>query len=1168
MSQNATSRNRGLDRGSSKTSHTDSNKSNLKQTNLKHTKLASNSHSLDENHNSKEANHFHQQHNPAVATVEQMRLAQLIGNKNEDPEISKKIKQVLDIVPNRKQDDILMMLHENDYDVAKTIEYLLDGGDLTDDWKTAGKQKKAVTSPNKDEEADTKSHAKFRQNGKTSDTNRHMNGDRGHHRENGQQKFRGDRTRRGFEGRSNRRTENNNGHLEEKMASLDFQDVNDNQGEHAGGQKHQLANNINNNQRRTNGHARGGMRGGGRGGRGGRGGPVGDRQNGRAGGGGGRNQARVDRPDRQRDTESRNTEEISTLISAKIIEAVDPLDVNVAVTNAAKELENNLRDIGTWSNEQAASDSANNNRRPNKSNYLNNGNSSRPEDPENEEEWQGDLSQTQIFTATSQVGKKEETDFPIGHFNTEEAAQNIKNAIGIVTMGVKSVEPNVSATVHTKPASEPLNVNTKQNDKPQLQATATAAAVQQNIRLGSVKPPPPSTKIPKSAVVMPGGGNNNNGFNLDVQFGVDLETSIPKTKPEVIKEPINVKPVNTKNTATNQAAQQQQQAATKRAPKDQPPPIVSLPQLNTYENNAGNNKPLTNTTEHQKIGVVNPVVVSKQVVGSSATKEANLILNNLPLDASNVLAALPKVDLAQMTNANSTQQTFVVQPERRNEKQMSQEPKKTSPKPDNQFIGDAQKQQKQYMQFQNQLQQQQQQQLGNLSQTTSKSSSSTSQHSGQHQSAANNKQYLNQLNQEVTSGVAALNNQGLNTGNMNTMSATQQSTYQLNSMSNSQMESSNSSQNINSGPSQSSSSQLLNQISPQNSQKQQTSTLNPNNAINTSTSSSSTASTGVNKQASINGSNTAMPPPPGVNMINPQNNQFMMGLPFQQQFPYFDPSQMDGNSIMQMYNHLAGVAPPGVGSASGAGGATPGVPYSINDTKFNRSQDTAGSNSQLNPNAQLSQQQQQQQQQQPINMIPGLSNFPFFFHNYYPNMFMSMPQNGPQQQGNPQQQQQQFQNKPPYNNFNNNNSNSVSSSSNGVNDYEVQGKDYNTYNQQSQIKNPGSNLNAEITAYQKNVDKTNTGYHTPPPNYSNSLMNQQQQHPNVAGNSGGPLPPNQYAYINSMIGAQGGNPNNPLANQHGMQQENVGSRGGLGNNGSSSIKQLQKTANYQNSPWS
>lgn len=56
-----------------------------------------------------------------------------------------------------------------------------------------------------------------------------------------------------------------------------------------------------------------------------------------------------------------------------------------------------------------------------------------------------------------------------------------------------------------------------------------------------------------------------------------------------------------------------------------------------------------------------------------------------------------------------------------------------------------------------------------------------------------------------------------------------------------------------------------------------------------------------------------------------------MGLPFQQQFPYFDPSQMDANNIMQMYNHLAGVAPPGVGS--------------VNDTKFNRSQDSTGSNS-------------------------------------------------------------------------------------------------------------------------------------------------------------------------------------------------------------------------------
>ncbi len=61
-------------------------------------------------------------------------------------------------------------------------------------------------------------------------------------------------------------------------------------------------------------------------------------------------------------------------------------------------------------------------------------------------------------------------------------------------------------------------------------------------------------------------------------------------------------------------------------------------------------------------------------------------------------------------------------------------------------------------------------------------------------------------------------------------------------------------------------------------------------------------------------------------------------------------------------------------------------------------------------------------------------------------------------------------------------------------------------------------------AFQKNVDKSNTGgYHTPPPNYSNSLLN--QPHPNVNLNaSTAPPPPTQYAYITSMIGTPGANP--------------------------------------------
>ena len=143
---------------------------------------------------------------------------------------------------------------------------------------------------------------------------------------------------------------------------------------------------------------------------------------------------------------------------------------------------------------------------------------------------------------------------------------------------------------------------------------------------------------------------------------------------------------------------------------------------------------------------------------------------------------------------------------------------------------------------------------------------------------------------------------------------------------------------------------------------------------------------------------------------------------------------------------------------------------------------------------------------------------------------MSMP-NGPQT--NPQ-----FQNKPPYN-FNNNAG------------YDDQNKDYSNYNPQSQIKTSGylsfelfnlknlknvktlfffvvvhqaSNLNnvSEIggVSYQKNVDKSNTGYHTPPPNYSNSLNN--QPHPNVSGNAGVP-PPAVYPYMTSMIAAPGAN---------------------------------------------
>lgn len=146
----------------------------------------------------------------------------------------------------------------------------------------------------------------------------------------------------------------------------------------------------------------------------------------------------------------------------------------------------NMRDIGTWSNEQAEANKSrrafaaaaaaragaggqggqfnNTNRYANSvksssgaaANNNSTNNTAAAEEWENEEEWQGDLTKTQIFTSssvqktttTNVSGQKEVTitaattvvpggvaptpsAFPIGHFNAEEAAQNIKKAVGV-----------------------------------------------------------------------------------------------------------------------------------------------------------------------------------------------------------------------------------------------------------------------------------------------------------------------------------------------------------------------------------------------------------------------------------------------------------------------------------------------------------------------------------------------------------------------------------------------------------------------------------------------------------------------------------------------------------------------------------------------------------------
>ena len=91
---------------------------------------------------------------------------------------------------------------------------------------------------------------------------------------------------------------------------------------------------------------------------------------------------------------------------------------------------------------------------------------------------------------------------------------------------VKHIEPVKVEEPVKELKPEPAKIEQPAAQIQQQQPQPQAAPVQQKQplkvnKIASVKPPPPSTKIPKSAVVMPDGTTSS--FNLDVQFGVDLE---------------------------------------------------------------------------------------------------------------------------------------------------------------------------------------------------------------------------------------------------------------------------------------------------------------------------------------------------------------------------------------------------------------------------------------------------------------------------------------------------------------------------------------------------------------------------------------------------------------------------------------------------------------------
>ncbi|XP_034561529.1 ubiquitin-associated protein 2-like isoform X3 [Notolabrus celidotus] len=86
------------------------------------------------------------------ATAEQIRLAQMISDHN-DADFEEKVKQLIDIT-GKDQDESMIALHDCNGDVNRAINVLLEGSPDTDSWEMVGK-KKGVSGQKETSQADT-----------------------------------------------------------------------------------------------------------------------------------------------------------------------------------------------------------------------------------------------------------------------------------------------------------------------------------------------------------------------------------------------------------------------------------------------------------------------------------------------------------------------------------------------------------------------------------------------------------------------------------------------------------------------------------------------------------------------------------------------------------------------------------------------------------------------------------------------------------------------------------------------------------------------------------------------------------------------------------------------------------------------------------------------------
>jgi hypothetical protein len=380
-------------------------------------------------------------------------------------------------------------------------------------------------------------------------------------------------------------------------------------------------------------------------------------------------------------------------------------------------------------------------------------------------------------------------------------------------------------------------------------------------KISSAKIPPPSTKIPKSAVIMPDGTSNSTSFNLDVQFGVDLDTPIHT----------DAKPVVLQQRAAPAATTPIQPAA---AIQQQPPPAQQLkPQQPLgISNQMGGVKGVLNADQSiVSVGSSGAPQANKSVDAQSLATKANQLNNSAQQSQPQTQQQQQQQQQPQAHHQTSIgAQNLKLNQENAGYNESKQKIQNFMPlnKQQQQQPQPQQQPQQQSQQFNiNQLKQQQQNESNILHQSQAQQNQQQQQplpqrdsHHGQHhhnQPSSNSASSLQQNGQlNNSAGVKQQQQQQPQNSQSLVSNNAQLGQQQQNAIAQLQQLNQNNSSNANSNSNN------------QQQQQQQISLSSIQNPVNA-----------AGASVAANAKQSTMAPPPGVNMVNP-NNQFLMSLPF------------------------------------------------------------------------------------------------------------------------------------------------------------------------------------------------------------------------------------------------------------------------------------------------